>query len=315
MLFFVFERVKLYMSKNCNKEFFMATIDITKVPANIQLINKGQKDIWIPLESTASSVLLEAGGTMLVKAETVSGIISYLTQQSDILIVNYGTDVDIVSGKTFDSVPQIEIGKSYTFSNCTFNNGLAFSKAIKDLSLSNCNMKAANTGAGGNKGIYLTTVESINIDGCSFEGPVSAGTLSTDGYGLDLNIYNGHVSSISISNCTFNVTAGDSKKAIAISIKARLGATDHPTDLPGEATPGTVGSVNISNNYFATQCASIYMGTGPKGSDSAANTTTGDFTMTVSNNQTDVSVYERYKYNKSETAPAVVVKANTTQVF
>ena len=293
----------------------MATIDITKVPSNIQLINKGQRDIWIPLESTASSVLLEAGGTMLVKAETVSGIISYLSLQSDILIVNYGADVDIVSGKTFDSVPKIEMGKSYAFSNCTFNKGLSFSTAIKDLSLSNCNMKAGDTGAGGNKGIYLTTAESINIDGCSFEGPVSAGTLSTDGYGLDLNIYNGHVSNISISNCTFNVTAGDSKKAIAISIKARLGATDHPTDLPGGATPGTVGSVNISNNYFSAQCASIYMGTGPKGSDSAANTTTGDFTMTVSNNQTDVSVYERYKYNKSETAPAVVVKANTTQVF
>lgn len=294
----------------------MAVIDVTGVPGNVQLVNVGTTGVYIPLEGT-QTISLQPNQILLVKAETVSGLLGYLAQESNILKVDEGTSVTIVSGEQFTDSSSIGFvqGKNYTFSSCSFQQGLFSSVALGDVSLSNCSLNAGDSGDGGYKDIYLTGANSINISGCTFDGPVTAGTMSTDGYGLDLNIYSNNVSSISITNNTFNVTAGDSKKAVAISIKARLGSTDHPTDLPQQATPGTIGSVNISNNYFYPQCASIYMGTGPKGSDSNANTTTGDFTMTVSNNSTDVSVYERYLYDKNTVCPPVLVKAGTTQTF
>lgn len=202
--------------------------------------------------------------------------------------------------------------KAYIYKDCTFETAISSTKKV-DLTFDGCTFTTGNTGGGGDKCIYLTSFTNLIVNGCTFGGETTEGTMSTAGYALDLNIYSTTVDRIEITNNNFNTTKGENAESIAISIKVRLGETDKPTDVTG-----TIGSIEngvlISGNTFANTCDTIYIGSGPKGSTNA-NVSTGAFDVEVSNNASVVKVLERYLYAEGVTVPEQVVQANDTQMF
>ena len=202
--------------------------------------------------------------------------------------------------------------KAYIYKDCTFETAISSTKKV-DLTFDGCTFTTGNTGGGGDKCIYLTSFTNLIVNGCTFGGETTEGTMSTAGYALDLNIYSTTVDRIEITNNNFNTTKGENAESIAISIKVRLGETDKPTDVTG-----TIGSITngvlISGNTFANTCDTIYIGSGPKGSTNA-NVSTGAFNVEVSNNKNDVKVLERYLYPEGVLVPEQVVQANGTQTF
>ncbi len=200
----------------------------------------------------------------------------------------------------------------YIYKDCEFQTAISSTKKV-DLTFLDCSFTTGNTGGGGDKCIYLTSFTNLVVDGCTFGGETTEGTMSTAGYALDLNIYSTTVDKITIINNTFNTTAGADTESIAISIKVRLGETDKPSDVTG--TIGSIANgVEISGNTFADTCNTIYIGSGPKGS-TMANVSTGAFDVQVANNKSDVYVLERYLYAEGIQVPQQLVEANATQEF
>ena len=201
---------------------------------------------------------------------------------------------------------------TYIYKDCTFNAPINSSKKV-DLTFDGCTFTTGYTGDGGDKCIYLTSFTNLVVNGCTFGGETTEGTMSTAGYALDLNIYSTTVDRIEITNNNFNTTKGEDAESVAISIKVRLGETDKPTDVKG-----TIGSITngvlILGNTFANTCDTIYIGSGPKGSTNA-NISTGAFNVEVSNNKNDVKVLERYLYPEGVVVPEQLVKANDAQTF
>ncbi len=238
---------------------------------------------------------------------------AYEVVKGSIELKNVDKYVSGQQGQTYESeIALWEDGKTYVYENCNFASSVSSTKKV-DLTFINCTFNTSNTGAGGDKCIYLTSFTNLVVEGCTFGGETTEGTLSTAGYALDLNIYSTEVDKIVIKNNKFNTTAGANADSVAISIKVRLGETDKPTDVTG--TEGSIlNGVEISGNDFADTCNTIYIGSGPKGSANA-NISTGAFNVSVSGNTTDVYVLERYLYPEGETAPRQLVGANSTASF
>ena len=161
------------------------------------------------------------------------------------------------------------------------------------------------------------------IDGCTFAGQTTAGSASTTGYALDLNLYktsktDPDVDKVIIRNSTFKNTVGSEGQNVAISIKLRKGTTDNPSDgwSSTASFKDIINGVEITNNIFEGTCNNIYMGTSPKGNDNA-NTTTGEFKMLVAGNKNDVNIYERYKLAKNVAMKEGLTKVetNTSKTF
>ena len=228
----------------------------------------------------------------------------------------------VFSNQTFDANidSELEDGKAYIFENCTFNTAVSSTKKVS-LTFNNCTFKSGYTGIGGNKCIYLTSVTNLIVDGCSFEGSTSAGELpSSAGYALDLNLYSTDCKNIIIRNNDFNTLSSEQDNNVAISIKTRLGeteqGTDRPTDLPSDATAGTIsGEVLIEGNTFTEDCAKIYLGTNPKGDRTDSNTSTGAFKTLVQNNNSTLSIYLRYSFSKTEEEQPTIIEAGVSAVY
>ena len=98
-------------------------------------------------------------------------------------------------------------------------------------------------------------------------------------------------------------------KDVAISIKTRLGNTDHPTESwANGAVQGVIlGEVFISGNKFTDTNNVIYIGEKPQGNDTAANATSGDFDVVVTGNLGSLSIVEMYKVNDQVAEDSYIV--------
>lgn len=199
--------------------------------------------------------------------------------------------VDQVYTDNIDSL--LEEGGSYIFENCTFETAVYTTKKV-GLTFNNCTFNAGNTAAG-NRCLYVTSTSNLVVNNCTFNGEVTKGNSSA-AYTIEVNQYSADCSNVFVTNNVFNTTSADVN--VAISIKARLGATDTPNSAVDtwatDATAGTIDSVVIGGNTFNNENNSIYLGTSPKGLSTSANTTSGDFNVVVSDNLTGVTVYKRY---------------------
>ena len=203
-------------------------------------------------------------------------------------------------------------GSNYVFDNCTFTTAISSTKKV-GLTFNNCTFTTGNTGVGGYKCIYLTSITYLVVNGCTFSGTTTAGTASSAGYALDLNLYSTTCENIVITNNVFDTISSDGD--VAISIKTRLGETDNPSDgwNNGENTEGIVyGTITINANAFEGGCNNVYLGTGPKGSEET-NTSSGNFNCEIANNADALNVYLRYTSN-TDVEP-VVVEANGSGNF
>ena len=168
------------------------------------------------------------------------------------------------------------------------------------LTVKNCRFDG---GTSGYKQIYITNAQELNIDNCVFEN----NTVSD--YGVDVNLCSIKGALINIKNSTFDNTGTKS----AIKISARKGETDNPTDITVK-TPATISKVTISNCAFANNVNDYTIGTTPKGNDTDANTTTGNYAVELNKNITDLQVKEPYLYDKDVTVNPVIVKEGRTLV-
>ena len=235
--------------------------------------------------------------------EYVGGRIVYATESTtEFYNQTFNTNIDSL----------LVDGSNYVFDNCTFTTAISSTKNV-GLTFNNCTFTTGDTGIGGYKCIYLTSITYLVVNGCTFSGTTTAGTASTAGYALDLNLYSTTCENIVITNNVFNTISSGAD--VAISIKTRLGETDNPSDSwnNGENTEGIVfGTITINANAFEGACNNVYLGTGPKGSD-VTNTSSGNFKCEIANNADSLNVYLRYTSN-SDVEP-VVVEAEGSENF
>ena len=165
---------------------------------------------------------------------------------------------------------------------------------------SNCTFETSETSTN----LYLTSVTNLIVNNCTFNGN------STGGYAIDLNLYSATkenlvCENIIISNNIFNTTSTDNNGAI--SVKTRLGETDHPTeDWAKNAKMATIdGVVEIYGNNFSETNNLICIGEDPQGMDTTANISTGDFKVLVDGNVDSVTIYNKFKDDKHTNAEEV----------
>lgn len=330
------------------------------------------EDVILPSEKL---LVLNSGVTLTIAEGTTVGLEGEIDDTLGTVVLN-GTVANVwrdsnnnpycyvgtlVENQTYDTTmtfADYDDGADIAFVNCTFNMASLSDRAVSsarimgNLSFINCTFNSnynpdldTNENSGGNKCIYLTSFDSLNILGCTFEGVVSKGPAASASYILDLNVISCDVSEINIIDNEFNATGYNDSSAIAISIKARrCGLTDEDnpstivakdgTTLP--STAATIETVKIIGNTFTEDNDDVYIGTNtkkyydadgnivtksnaPENAVGVVNLTTGAFDVVVSNNTTDVNVYERYRYStnkgSSETLVPILVEAQTSETF
>ena len=214
----------------------------------------------------------------------------------------YGTEQTNFVEQTFvNNIDEFLVeGNTYIFENCTFSVAVNTTKKV-GLIFNNCTFNASSVGSYGDRCIYVTSVTNLIVNNSVFNGEVSKGIASA-AYTIEVNQYSADCGKIVVTNNIFNTTSIDVQAAV--SVKARLGETDTP-DASVEtwattATRGTIESVLIGGNDFTDENNNIYVGTTAKGSSTAANTTTGDFEVVVSDNLDELIVYTRYQDSKGD---------------
>ena len=199
----------------------------------------------------------------------------------------YEESDNMLLGKTYneniDNILSDEI--DYVFENCTFNTALSTTKRV-GLVFNNCTFTTND--ANGVESLYLTSVTNLIVNNCTFNG-------ITDGYTINLNLYSTNCENVVISNNIFNTTSENAE--VAISVKTRLGETDHPTDdwAKGEVFGIILGSVLVAGNDFSETNNKIYIGEDPQGMDTSANLTSGDFEVLIDGNLDRLTIYNKFK--------------------
>lgn len=197
-------------------------------------------------------------------------------------------------------------GKSVilNISDTTFNSGLEIPNMQNNpnppkllLNLSNCIFD----GAGSDEAqIYLTNSNRVHIDNCIFK---NSGANNTP---ICINHTSIKDAMIIISNCTFE----DASVKSCIQVAARLGETDHPAGIKG--TEGTIKAVSVNECSFPNDVVGFIIGTSPEGDDTTANTTTGNYGLLVSENDTDMIIKNLSIYDNGVDVPTIAVKAGNT---
>lgn len=165
------------------------------------------------------------------------------------------------------------------------------------LNISNCIFD----GAGSTKAqIYLTNSSRVHIDNCIFK---NSGENSTP---IHINHTAIKDAMIIISNCTFEDTSVKS----CIQVAARLGDTDHPAG--GDGVEGTIKAVSVTGCSFPEGVLGFIIGVGPEGEDTTANTSTGNYGLLVTENDTDITIKNLSSYDKGIDAPVITVKVGET---
>lgn len=200
-------------------------------------------------------------------------------------------------------------GVLVNISNQTFENGLNLPNVqnvenppILYLVIKNCNFTGV---ASDKKQIYVANAKRLIVSNCTFSNG------GVDNYSIDVNQCSIKDSSITIENCNF-VDCTNVKSAIKIS--ARMGYTDHPDDIT-VTEPATIKEVKIYNCKFNDSTVSFTKGTTPKGTDTSANLSTGDYKATISRCGPVFNYKLPYLYNKDKEAEMITVKNNSTFII
>lgn len=150
------------------------------------------------------------------------------------------------------------------------------------------------------KNIYVTNVKELIIRNCKFiDNNISD-------YAVDVNLCTIQDAEITIEDCIFINTGIKS----AIKIAQRMGDTDHPTDITVKQ-PATISKVIIDDCYFDHNVVDLTIGTTPKGDDTLANTSTGNYPVYVYRNQTKMTMAMPYLVDKDCVVPKFVLSEET----
>lgn len=185
-----------------------------------------------------------------------------------------------------------------------------------ELSMTGCTVKNYT-----DKAVYLTNATALSIDDCTFTnnatGDMDKPNTKGD-YTIDLNLVSVKAGELSITNSSFNGTCGD--KAV-IKVAARGGASDAgASDISGSAA--TVKKLTISGCTFSDSpaaTADVNIGTDSKkvwtddSKNTFTNNTTGNFAVTISNNETAVVVNPAYQTYKGTDGNYYIASGNGTE--
>lgn len=176
-------------------------------------------------------------------------------------------------------------GATYVFDKCVFEAELSIYKKIS-LVFNDCTFNTSDS-----SNLYLTSVKNLVVNNCTFNG------TSSD-YAIDVNLYSQICEDVLIVNNIFNTICGENS---AISIKQRLGSTDHPSEpwAVGSTEGKITGWVKILNNDFSDVNNTICIGEKYQENNSSANLSTGDFNVEVKNNIDGVTVFNLFKIEKN----------------
>ena len=176
-------------------------------------------------------------------------------------------------------------GNSYIFENCTFT-GLVASNKHVEIVFNDCEF----LGADGTVNLKLSSVESLVVNNCLFEG-------TTNGIALDIALIDTTCDKVVITNNIINSTS-NIEQNVAISIKTIKSYSQTQVG-------GRLGHAEIGGNTFTETNNVIYIGDVPQGSNTSANTYSGDFDVLVAKNLTDLTVFNRFKDTLNAEEPSV----------
>lgn len=150
------------------------------------------------------------------------------------------------------------------------------------------------------KGIYVTEVDNLELDGCTFEHCATDEMNDPNTYGdyvVDCNLMGVQDVHVTVKNCTFE---NNGAKKAAIKVTARGGESDEGAgDVPAGITT-SVTSFDVSGSAFndtVEGCVGVQIGTNNKSADTNpdAQNTTGDFgSVVIHDNVTAVKVKTAY---------------------
>ena len=145
--------------------------------------------------------------------------------------------------------------------------------------------------------MYLPNCKELVIDGCTF---------NADGadlkYGINWNLCTITDAEVIIKDSTFT---GDFQKN-ALKLNQRGDTDDIATDIPD--TVSSIKSATISGCSFSGTKAVIQLGSQGKNTGDAASPSTGNFPITIENNDTDVDVELAYAAAKSDQLNDLTIK-------
>ena len=150
------------------------------------------------------------------------------------------------------------------------------------------------------KGIYVTEVDNLELDGCTFEHCATDEMNDPNTYGdyvVDCNLMGVQDVHVTVKNCTFE---NNGAKKAAIKVTARGGESDEGAgDVPAGITT-SVTSFDVSESAFndtVEGCVGVQIGTNNKSADTNpdAQNTTGNFgSVVIHDNVTAVKVKTAY---------------------
>ena len=155
--------------------------------------------------------------------------------------------------------------------------------------------------------MYLCNCKSLVIKDCKFD---AEGGLV---YGINWNLCTITDATVEITDCTFDGTYTKN----AIKLNQRGGADDKAIDIAathgGNPVPASISEATISGCSFNGSNAVILLGTQGKNTDGAASPSTGNFPITIENNDTAVDVQLAYASGKDVKIDNVpTIKLNET---
>ena len=145
--------------------------------------------------------------------------------------------------------------------------------------------------------MYLPNCKELVIDGCTFD--TGDTTLK---YGINWNLCTITDAEVIIKDSTFT---GDFQKN-ALKLNQRGDTDDIATDIPD--TVSSIKSATISGCSFSGTKAVIQLGSQGKNTGDAASPSTGNFPITIENNDTDVDVELAYAAAKSDQLNDLTIK-------
>ena len=74
-------------------------------------------------------------------------------------------------------------------------------------------------------------------------------------------------------------------------------------------------TIYITKNSFPETATGYTKGTTPKGEDTAANTSTGNYTVIFDNNLTNINYKEPYNYDKDIEVPTIIIPAKSYAAY
>lgn len=174
------------------------------------------------------------------------------------------------------------------------------------LTLIDCEFTGNTSGESSQDGnpsfMYLPNCQELVINGCTFDTDDT--TLK---YGINWNLCGIENARVKITNSTF--TGNFTKNAIKLN--QRNGVDDKATDVKpssGDYKAATIASAEISGCSFSGTKAIIQLGSQGKGENNGAAPSTGNFPITIKDNETAVDVELAYAAANSDDLDDLTIK-------